>query len=278
MAAGDNPLVAHCWGASPAADRIFAQVVGRAPGTRPWERLLVVLTELQAHFDESYKTDGFFVIAGYIASAQAWANFSQEWEQLLPLTKRGKEGIRRFKMREMKGQIDDVCAFYRIIEKHVLMAISVRFRYRDLALAKASIWRSDGRRSLGVYNPYSFALRGLMDQFHSQQARERLKTLIPIDHPVDFYFDDNSSKRLIKNVWDEYITNRDPEARKFFGAEPRFDTEERLLPLQAADLLAYLVRECAERGDVTRIEESDPIFPCRSMSGPRRTPRHSGLQ
>ena len=67
-----SPLLDRVWGVDPSADGIWAQIAGIAPGTKPWERLFVVL---QAYIDDSYTAGETFVLAGYIASAEAWAQF-----------------------------------------------------------------------------------------------------------------------------------------------------------------------------------------------------------
>jgi hypothetical protein len=74
---------------------------------------------LQAVIDDSYDPDGVYVLAGYIASAEAWAEFSREWEELLPLVPMNRSEVRRFKMAEMATSEDrmvHVPAFYRVIE------------------------------------------------------------------------------------------------------------------------------------------------------------------
>ena len=40
---------------------------------------------MQAFVDESYDDDsGVFVMAGCISTAEAWVQFSKEWEEMLP--------------------------------------------------------------------------------------------------------------------------------------------------------------------------------------------------
>ena len=38
----------------------------------------------QAFIEDSYTRDGEFVLAGHIATEEAWVQFSKEWEELLP--------------------------------------------------------------------------------------------------------------------------------------------------------------------------------------------------
>ena len=72
---------------------------------------------LQAYVDESVTPGGVIAFAGYVASVEAWAKFSEEWEELLPLAKVSEGGRRRFKMSEMVTRMDNVKAFYRVDRK-----------------------------------------------------------------------------------------------------------------------------------------------------------------
>src|ERR1700688_4788228 len=95
----------------------------------------------QASIDESYTDDASYVLAGYIASAETWAKFPRDWEELLSLTLPAKEsGKRRFKMKEMARRIEHVPAFYAVIEKHDLIRLSCHFNLSDLERAKQRVW------------------------------------------------------------------------------------------------------------------------------------------
>jgi hypothetical protein len=94
-------------------------------------------------------------------------------------------------------------------------------------------------------NPYYFMFRGLMDDFH-RYARQQLKDIIPLDETVDFIFDDRSEKSYILAGWDEYVSELPEEEKQWYGATPRFENDQRFLPLQAADLWAWWVREWYE--------------------------------
>jgi hypothetical protein len=113
------------WGKSAAQDRVWAQMSGLAP-SRAGKRLFVVL---QAFIDDSYTSDGVYVLAGYISSAEAWANFSKHWEEMLPFGTLNKHGRYHFKMSEMGANDEGMSrlpGFFRIIEKNVLVALSCK--------------------------------------------------------------------------------------------------------------------------------------------------------
>jgi hypothetical protein len=210
-------------------------------------RLLMVL---EAYIDDSYEPDGCFALGGYIASAAAWANFSRDWEAMLPHGVRAKDGRFRFKMSEMAvlpERLERVPGFYRIIEHNVLAAISCAIDLREFERAKSRIWVQNRPIEWGSFNSYMFISRCLLDMFHSN--RDRIVEFIPISEKIDFYFDNQSEKKAIISAWDSYIRQRPDEVRGYYGATPKFEDDKDFLPLQAADFWAWWVRKWHEEGD-----------------------------
>jgi len=226
-------ILQHIWGKSRAVDRVWAQVSGLAPD-KAGRRLFLVL---QAFIDDSYKADGIFVLAGYIATAESWANFSKEWEEILPLGLRNSEGNFYFKMSEMAlipERMSRVPAFYRVIEKNTLMALSCSINLRELKKAKQRLSIPGRRIKWGrVCNPYYFTFRCLLEMFHYNKS-SLSPDVIP-DEKVDFYFDNQAEKKWILPTWDRYIKARREDYRHNYGATPRFEDDLDFLPLQAAD-------------------------------------------
>lgn len=207
---------------------------------------------LQAFIDDSATAGGEFVLAGHIASAESWAQFSREWEQLLPLATRGKSGKYRFKMKEMvrpPERFERVQLFYKVIEDHVISSISCRMNVGDFEQAKGRASRLaqiyGWSVNLGDWDsPYFVVFRGLMDGFHDR--RKDFKSGIPVDQKVDFIFDEEKKSKAILAAWDEYLDMRDDDVRPYYGAHPRFEDDEEFLPLQAADLWAWWASEWYE--------------------------------
>jgi hypothetical protein len=77
----------HFWGAS--SGGVGGGV--RLPPSKAGGQLLM---NLQAVIDDSSDPAEAYVLAGYIASAEAWAEFSREWEELLPLVPLSRSGVR----------------------------------------------------------------------------------------------------------------------------------------------------------------------------------------
>ena len=250
-----NALLDHQWGVSHAQDRVWAQVTGLAP-QKAVRRLILVL---QAFVDESFSKDEF-VLGGHIATAEQWAVFTKEWEELLPnFGTRSSNGAYHFKMKEMAQtpeRMARVPIFYKVIEDNVLTSISARICLDDFRRAHE---RAQGvAKALNLNsidfkhwaNPYFFTFRLLMDEFHIH--RNGWKS-IPAGEKVDFIFDKRSEKKPILEAWDEYI-DRAPndDVRESFGSSPHFEDDQEFLGLQAADLWAWWVREWYE-------EENSPI-------------------
>nr|NUR37546.1 hypothetical protein [Sphingomonas sp.] len=142
-----------------------------------------------------------------------------------------------------------VPAFYRIMEDHVLFSVSVHFKLSEFNAARRRIyipgvnlrWKEWGQ-------PHFTAFRAILDRFHIEKETFAQFGL-PIDQPVDFIFDEHSIKRPFDAAWDEYISGRPPDIKERFGQHPIFRNDREFLPLQAADLWAWWVREWYATGD-----------------------------
>jgi hypothetical protein len=254
--ASGSPLLDHIWGISPGADRVWAQIAGIAPSTQPWERWFVAL---QAYIDDSYTQGGVFVLAGYIATAEAWAEFSKEWDELLPLAKLGPNDRRRFKMQEMiaPAWIQNVPAFYRVIENHVALAVSIKIEIDDITRAMDRVWIEGQPIVWGKWaNPTFLVVDMLMQGLHTARIKKskELGNLLPPDVPIDFYFDESTSQRDILEAWQGFLDIYHIVDRETYGATPRFENDEKFLPLQAADFWAWWTRKAYEEN-----RESDII-------------------
>lgn len=203
---------------------------------------------LQAFIDDSRGEDGTFVLAGHIATAENWVLFSKEWEELLPYGVRNKDGNYHFKMAQMAAnpeRMARVSAFFRIIEKYIMLSISCKIQVNDLPRARSRLHVPNLAIDYGdMVNPYLVAFRALLDMFHNN--KEKMVEFLPLDQAVDFIFDEQAEKKIILSAWDSYLAGRPRESRKHFGATPIFRDDTKCLPLQAADLWAWWAREWYE--------------------------------
>lgn len=110
------------------------QIIGLVcgyPGDRALRRNILMLNAFKAFVDGSGSGNpNLLVIAGYIAPAATWLEFSKEWQRRLDAA-----GINCFKMSEMAASKMEIAAwFYRAIEESgVTAAISCSIRTDALA-------------------------------------------------------------------------------------------------------------------------------------------------
>jgi hypothetical protein len=208
----------------------------------------------QAFVDDSYNQNGEFVLAGHVASAEAWARFTQEWDALLPTGGTlAPNGQYHFKMKEMAAnpeRMERLPAFWWIIQKHVSVSLSCRINVAELRRARGRISVPNGPQiNWGFWaNPYLVASRCLMDMFHNN--REKIKSRISVDQKVDFFFDKQKESASIWEAWGRYMDSRPPEIRALYGDRPRFEDDHVFKPLQAADFWAWWIRKWSEDGNV----------------------------
>ena len=79
-----------------------------------------------------------FVLGGYISPVTKWAAFIKEWDETLPFSGLKDEfGQPYFHMKEIARRsncMEIVQAFYRVIEKHCELAVSVKINTIDLVV------------------------------------------------------------------------------------------------------------------------------------------------
>lgn len=223
---------------------------------------------LQAYIDDSADEGDFFVLGGYVATAEKWAAFSREWEALLkPFGVLGPNGKYRFKMAEMAAsaeRIQRVGAFHAVISKYAPLSVSAIVRKSDIdkALARVDSYPVTTGFSK-VISPFHLCYRALMHGLSRDQVSE--STVIDIlgqPEPVDFYFDECSEKALVWEQWDSFKRYYADETQNaLFGSPPRFESDDDFLPLQAADFRAYWVREFANSYGIDGINKGRYPFP-----------------
>lgn len=211
---------------------------------------------LQAHIDESQEGD-VFVMAGYVATSEAWTHFSYEWRKILdtPATSHFRK-IDHFKMAEMRSASDLEKSgwFYRVIEDHVLAAVSSVIRISELRNALKGIpWGPDLLNVDKLENPYFFSFRAITDVL--MQSQERMG----LNEPIDFIFDEGVPKKPCIEGWDLLRKNWPERRTRLMGNSPSFKDDKIVLPLQAADLWAGWVRKWNVDGNAPQSVDKLPF-------------------
>jgi len=243
---------------------------------RPSAAIAQAIMTFQAFIDDSRSSgeDGLFVLGGCIGSAEEWVKFSLDWQELLPLAPLDDNLERHFKFSEIlragDERIQHLPSFGKAISSHALCNIIFILRTADIVAAQNRIHAPGFNLEWGDYrNPYLFAFVSFIEVFHNQ--REAFAPILNPDDSVDFIFDDQSEKRTIQSAWDGFLKAQAPDSavERFSSEPPRFLSDKKFLPLQAADFVAGWSRYCLERGlspakakvNIGSHEISNPFMP-----------------
>lgn len=169
------------------------------------------------------------VMAGVIADFQTWSRFSDEWQECLDM----RPKLKSFHMTEMflswgDESQDRVRRFHRIHAEYVQAAIVLSvplLEYREI------FGKTDR-----ISNPYVFLLFDLIKTYKRHCHK------IGLNQEIEFVFDEQmGADRLVLDAW-EFLSSHAPAVREFVGGRPKFEDDEKVLPLQSADMLAWWVR------------------------------------
>lgn len=219
-----------------AAGEIWGLVAGFAPELMK-RRLMTFLT---AVFDDCGTGGGdrepVFVLSGYVASAQAWAEFAVDWDALckkyhiepFKMHVAADRWLRRGTSNPSPPELEPLKLFYRTIERFALSEARLVVPYDAFNKAVARCpFQYEG-------TVYLFAFRRLFE--YLAQQREHLK----IEEKVDLIFDRGTFPRdVIHQDWDKLLETASPSVRELLGDPPKFLDDCRYLPLQAADFSAW---------------------------------------
>jgi Protein of unknown function (DUF3800) len=182
-----------------------------------------------------------YVMAGYLGPVSAWEAFTSEWQAALDHPK----AIEYFKMSEAwmrRGQFDGWDPSIRdarlkmlppIINRHAAAAF--------MFVVTTEAWKRHfvGRLTERYHDrPYFFAFHGVMSGVVKYLNEKGIK------EKIDFVFDEEGgeSSRLMLEGFDEFVSCAPDHLKEYIGSKPVYRNEKEVLPLQAADILAWHVR------------------------------------
>ena len=215
-------------------------LVSGYPGRLWHEKLLVMF---QAYVDDSVSELGErkFYLCAYVSTASQWIRFSDDWDEALKAPPtiaafhmvdawsysgefRGwSESARNAKLEKMAS----------VVKKYKPLAVEV-----SLSLNKFEAIFKDSAPFF-LKSPYFMCFYGMIitiGQFHKQQN---------LDVPVDFIFD-KTTQSVGTIAFFEYVKEQFPELSQILGSTPIFRDDVAVVPLQAADMLAWCLRRKSE--------------------------------
>jgi hypothetical protein len=209
------------------------------------ERSRRPLLVMHAYVDDSVEAP-VFVLAGFVARAEQWAELTVRWRSALERPPR----LDFFKMKEahaLQGQFRGwskadrdarLAEFVSIIRDHVLVAVYSVVHQRDyLAVMKR-------RLAAQLDNPYWLMYHSIM------MTVGRWEEGLGLREPVDFIFDEQGRQSdQVESIHSILIEHAPFGIRALFGARPTHRDDKETLPLQSADLLAWHIRRAQEEKD-----------------------------
>jgi len=203
---------------------------------------------VNGYIDDS-ADEAVFVLAGYVAPAEEWAKFSDEWAATLKappsiaylktkeaMGSRGKKPNGEFHRWTENQRDAKLNALYRVIDKYVSFEVSA-----VIHLGPFRRIFGNGVLPKAAANPYYHAISGLI----SGVAREQIRQGMP--EKIDFVFDEQLMEQgRFLAIWDDLARTAPPDVKPMIGSTPIFrkdSGEDAVLPLQAADLEAWWLRQ-----------------------------------
>lgn len=228
-----NPEIPAYWMGP--SEPILALVAGY-PSPKRERRWLVVLN---GYCDES-EDETVFVLAGYVAPAEEWAKFTQEWHSTLHATpaiwefhcveamsRRGN--FNEFTEKERDKKLEDL---YAVIDKYISFEVSA-----IVLMEPFKRIYGNGILPKGAANPYYDASALLVSGVAKQQMKDGMK------ETIDFIFDERKEAANIQAIWEMARETAPPDVKPMLGKTPIFRPDSEVLPLQAADMEAWWLRK-----------------------------------
>ena len=211
------------------------------PDRRRGERVLVFI---QAYVDESWGEE-VFVFSALIGSVGSWVRITDEWDACL----RESPSVRHFKMDEAFGLDNEFYQFTQAERDNKLRRLCSIINTQELTQLCATMVLSDFGKHFQPYvgrpasEPYFFPF---------QMVNAGLGThvgMMGLNQPCEVFFDENKIFGPRAKAWYPVIKENFPaEIKRVMPVEPFFRSDKDVLPLQCADLTAWMMRNANEKG------------------------------
>jgi hypothetical protein len=201
---------------------------------------------IQAFVDDSRSDSGDreFALAGYMTVAPQWIKFSNEWSNVLAASPsidyfhavEAQNRKDQFKGWEETERDEKVMRLAGVIERHPLFSFDCRMSVASFERILLPVSPYDLR------SPY-FAL------FHAVvTTAARQLHMNQVDLPIDFIFDEQGNIGAEAALWYGPMRAMLPKhLRPLLGNRPIFRSDKDVVPLQAADALAWHLRRSREQ-------------------------------
>lgn len=215
------------------------------------------LIMLQAFIDDSIQSSGErrLYLAAYVQSAETWIDFTNDWDAVLSAAPQ----ISYFKMKEARRRRDAFQGFSeKARNKKVGDLAGVIQKHRPWGL-HASISISGYKKYIEPYAPFPMRTPYYYVFYAILFGIARIHSNLGVTEPCKFIFDrqDGLPSKVIPVIDGMFETAPD-SWRGLIDGTPSWEDDKKVLPLQAADMLAWCVRresESVNPSDFDRVME-----------------------
>lgn len=176
-------------------------------------------------------------LAGYIMAAERWKDFSSDWQRALdaPPAVRSLHMAVSFRGWSRQDRAKKLDQLVSVLRAYRPLSIECRISAEDYKSIVAPEAPHDLRHAYGVCFHAFLVQSALM--IHGQG----------LQGPLDFVFDEQGNVGLDAAIWYEVIKQLPgPPVSNILGGAPIFRSDDEVLPLQAADMLAWHRRAVGE--------------------------------
>jgi hypothetical protein len=213
-------------------------------------RLVKSIVMLVAYFDESVSDVGTkdYVMAGYVQSVEVWERFSDEWAAVLEAS----PSLRAFHMSEVwsalrsTGTLRETNSFFGWKKEEIQTKLdaltSIIRKYHPWSI-ECRLSSSDFKTHIEEVAPYDLRSPWLWCYFGIIKKLAELHLTMGLSDKVELVFDEKDEEvnraLFFYQGFTEFFT---PAQRAMLSGSPQFKDDEKVVPLQAADILVWTLR------------------------------------
>lgn len=192
---------------------------------------------IQGFFDESISDGQVLVLAGVLATAERWEEFVDEWQSRLDVAPWDAFKMSQANYKWGETGLEHAKWHYFTLRKFAQGGIAVAVPIEPLQKVVKELGLPPSDKSMwALDNPYMWAAVTLIRCTILSQEKWGLT------EPVDFIFDERIEESAVRLGWEVFECRASAEERRLIGRKPIFEDDERVLPLQAADMWAWFCR------------------------------------
>jgi hypothetical protein len=255
------------------SDFIDAMVAGLPSSMRGGRWLML----LQGYFDDSGSEPNspVFVLGGLVSTVDRWKEFSDEWLAIC----RQEPSIDYFKMSEAHSGTGQFQGWPAPLRDKKILDLAAVIKKHAMAQVDCALRRVDFDDFIALFSPtpefrdpYFLCFYRVVMSVNSYHKRHHSTA------ECDFIFDDQGSIGKTAVMWWDWLKALvSEERRSLLGSPPSFKDDKRVLPLQAADMYAWLARERIVKRRDTSIRSKAVLKALRHVHLIRRHLRRSDL-